>query len=205
MASQCLKIGLTGGIGSGKTAVSDLFAAMGVPVIDADVISRSLLEPGTEATQRVISEFGQGIAATTNTIDRKKLREYVFDHSDARNKLEAILHPLVYERIKLETAAIKAPYCIIVIPLLFEAGHQDLVDRILVVDADRRTQVERVKSRDRTSEEEIQKILDSQIDAAERRAMADDVVENNGDIDSLKSEVNALDTRYRKLAGASAV
>jgi len=200
MANQCLKIGLTGGIGSGKTTVSDMFAALHVPVIDADVIARSLLEPGTECTRRVIDEFGQEIASATDAINRSKLRQVVFNDSAARKKLEAILHPEVYEKIKTETDKIDAPYCIVVIPLLFEAGHQDLVDRILVIDTDYRNQLERVQARDRFDETEIQKILDSQIDAVDRRARADDIIENNGDLNSLKSEVNNLDARYRKLA-----
>ena len=199
MASNCLKVGLTGGIGSGKTTVSELFEALDVPVIDADVIARSLLEPGTETTKQVINIFGKEIAIDTGEIDRTKLRERVFNDADARKKLESILHPIVHQRIREQIAGMSSPYCIIVIPLLFEAGHQDLVDRVLVVDTTRENQIRRAASRDQVSAPEIQKILDSQIDPRERLARADDVIENNNGIEQLRRRVQELDTFYRGL------
>ena len=197
MASSCLKIGLTGGIGSGKSTVSGLFAALGVPVIDADVIARSLLEPGTEATRQVIRVFGNDIAVNEQEIDRAKLRERVFEDASARKKLESILHPIVHQKIRQQTEAITSPYCIVVIPLLFEAGHQDLVDRILVVNTSQKKQVERAASRDRASAQEIEKILHTQIDPEERLARADDVIDNNDGIEQLESRVQELDALYR--------
>ncbi|MGW8248453.1 MAG: dephospho-CoA kinase [Acidiferrobacterales bacterium] len=194
-----MKIGLTGGIGSGKTTVSQLFEALDVPVIDADVIARSLLEPGTEATRQVISIFGKKIAINDREIDRAKLRELVFDDVDARKKLESILHPIVHQRILEQTAGLSSPYCIIVIPLLFEAGQQDLVDRVLVVDATIENQIRRAASRDQVDTLAIQKILDSQIDPRERLARADDVIENNAGIEQLRQRVLELDTFYRGL------
>ena len=199
MASSCLKIGLTGGIGSGKSTVSGLFEALGIPVIDADVIARSLLEPGTEATRQVIRIFGNDIAASEQEIDRARLRERVFDNADARKKLESILHPIVHQKIRQQAEAITSPYCIVVIPLLFEAGHQDLVDRILVVNTSREKQIERAASRDRASVEEIQKILNTQIDPEERLARADDIIDNNDGIEQLESRVHELDALYRGL------
>lgn len=199
MASGCLKIGLTGGIGSGKSTVSGLFAALGVPVIDADVISRSLLEPGTDATKQVIEIFGNDIAINEQEIDRAKLRERVFDNASARKKLESILHPIVHQKIRQQAEAVTSPYCIVVIPLLFEAGHQDLVDRILVVNTSREKQVERAAARDRASETEIRKILDSQINPEDRLARADDVIDNNDGIEELESRVRELDALYRGL------
>ena len=199
MASSCLKIGLTGGIGSGKSTVSGLFEALGIPVIDADVIARSLLEPGTEATRQVIRIFGNDIAANEQEIDRARLRERVFDNADARKKLESILHPIVHQKIRQQAEAITSPYCIVVIPLLFEAGHQDLVDRILVVNTSREKQIERAASRDRASVEEIQKILNTQIDPEERLARADDIIDNNDGIEQLESRVHELDALYRGL------
>ena len=199
MASSCLKIGLTGGIGSGKSTVSGLFEALGIPVIDADVIARSLLEPGTEATRQVIRIFGNDIAASEQEIDRARLRERVFDNADARKKLESILHPIVHQKIRQQVEAITSPYCIVVIPLLFEAGHQDLVDRILVVNTSREKQIERAASRDRASVEEIQKILNTQIDPEERLARADDIIDNNDGIEQLESRVHELDALYRGL------
>jgi dephospho-CoA kinase len=200
MASSCLKIGLTGGIGSGKSTVSGLFEALGIPVIDADVIARSLLEPGTEATRQVIRIFGNDIAANEQEIDRARLRECVFDNADARKKLESILHPIVHQKIRQQVEAITSPYCIVVIPLLFEAGHQDLVDRILVVNTSREKQIERAASRDRASVEEIQKILNTQIDPEERLARADDIIDNNDGIEQLESRVHELDALYRGLS-----
>ena len=200
MASSCLKIGLTGGIGSGKSTVSGLFEALGIPVIDADVIARSLLEPGTEATRQVIRIFGNDIAANEQEIDRARLRECVFDNADARKKLESILHPIVHQKIRQQVEAITSPYCIVVIPLLFEAGHQDLVDRILVVNTSREKQIERAASRDRASVEEIQKILNTQIDPEERLARADDIIDNNDGIEQLESQVHELDALYRGLS-----
>jgi len=199
MASGCLKIGLTGGIGSGKSTVSGLFEALGVPVIDADVIARSLLEPGTEATRQVIQIFGKDIAINEQEIDRAKLRERVFENESARKKLESILHPIVHQKIRQQAEDITSPYCIVVIPLLFEAGHQDLVERILVVNAPREKQVERAASRDRASAQEIEKILDSQIDPEERLARADDVIDNTDGIEQLESRVRELDALYRGL------
>lgn len=200
MSRDCLKVGLTGGIGSGKTTVSELFAALGVPVIDADVIARSLLEPGTEATRQVIEIFGKDVAANDHAIDRKKLRQRVFDNADARKTLESILHPIVHAQILQQTEALASPYCIVVIPLLFEAGQQDLVDRILVVNTSRENQIRRASSRDRTSRQDIEKILESQIDPAERLTRADDIIDNNNGIEQLQSRVHELDALYRGLA-----
>jgi len=199
MASGCLKIGLTGGIGSGKSTVSGLFEALGVPVIDADVIARSLLEPGTKATRQVIQIFGKDIAINEQEIDRAKLRERVFDNENARIRLESILHPIVHQKIRQQVETLTSSYCIVVIPLLFEAGHQDLVDRILVVHTSREKQVERAASRDRASTQEIEKILDSQIDPEERLAHADDVIDNTDGIEHLESRVRELDALYRGL------
>jgi len=199
MASDCLKIGLTGGIGSGKTTVSGLFEALDVPVIDADVIARSLLEPGTETTKQVIRILGSDIAINAHEIDRGKLRKLVFADANARKTLESILHPIVHQQIHQQTATLTSPYCIIVIPLLFEAGQQDLVDRILVVDTTSENQIQRATLRDKTSVQEIQKILDSQIDPQERLSRADDIIENNEGIEQLKSRVQELDQLYRGL------
>lgn len=200
MPRDCLKVGLTGGIGSGKTTVSKLFEELGVPVIDADVIARSLLEPGTEATRQVIEIFGKDVATNDREIDRKKLRQHVFDDAGARETLESILHPIVHAQILQQTAALASPYCIVVIPLLFEAGHEDLVDRILVVDTTRENQIRRAASRDQANRQDIEKILASQTDPAERLSRADDIIENNNGIEQLRSRVHKLDALYRGLA-----
>ena len=200
MASDCLKVGLTGGIGSGKSTVSELFASLDVPVIDADVIARALLEPGTEATKQVIRIFGNDIAVNDHEIDRAKLRRRVFDNADARKTLESILHPIVRQQIQQTAAAVTAPYCIIVIPLLFEVGHQDLVDRVLVVHTSKENQIKRASLRDQASQQDIQKILDSQFDPEDRLSRADDIIENNNGIEQLQIRVQELDTLYRRLS-----
>lgn len=200
MTRSCLKVGLTGGIGSGKTTVSDLFARLGVPVIDADVISRDLLKPGTDTTRDVIETFGQEVAGGADSVDRAKLRQLVFDNPPARNRLEAIIHPRVREEIRNQVSALTEPYCIVVIPLLFESGQQDLVDRVLVVDASIEQQRKRASTRDNA--DDIDKIIQSQISREQRLARADDVLENTGDTKSLEQKVSELDQRYRSLATA---
>ena len=200
MSYRTFKVGLTGGIGCGKTTVSDLFSKLGVPVIDADVIARELLSPGSETSKIVLEEFGDDITDNLSGIDRGRLRQLVFENEGARKKLEAILHPLVHRRIQQLAEAIDAPYCIVSIPLLFEAGQQDLVDRILVIDASEENQILRATARDHSSVEEIRKIIASQIPADERVARADDIIRNNNGIEELASRVSELDRLYRSLA-----
>jgi len=196
---RTFKVGLTGGIGSGKTTVSEQFSKLGVPVIDADVIARELLSPGSETSKLVLKEFGDDVADSQSNIDRTRLRQLVFEDTSARKKLEAILHPIVHRRIQQLADAIDAPYCIVVIPLLFEAGHQDLVDRILVIDTKEENQILRAATRDQSSAEEIRKIIASQMPARERTARADDVIQNNNSIEELSSRVRELDRLYRSL------
>jgi dephospho-CoA kinase len=198
--SPCLKIGLTGGIGSGKTAASEFFSELGVPVIDADVISRELLQPDTEATRQVIEEFGADIVSGGNSIDRAKLRQLIFQNPIARKKLESIIHPMVRAAIARKISDVTWPYCIVVIPLLFEAGQQDLVDRILVIDIPTRLQIARAAHRDQTSTAAIQQIIGSQTPASERRARADDIIDNTGQLEDLKNRIIELDRFYRKLS-----
>ena len=199
MSYRTFKVGLTGGIGSGKTTVSEQFSKLGVPVIDADVIARELLSPGSETSKLVLKEFGDDVADSQSNIDRTRLRQLVFEDTSARKKLEAILHPIVHRRIQQLADAIDAPYCIVVIPLLFEAGHQDLVDRILVIDTKEENQILRAATRDQSSAEEIRKIIASQMPARERNARADDVIHNNNGIEELDSRVRELDRLYRSL------
>lgn len=200
MSYRTFKVGLTGGIGSGKTTVSDMFSRLGVPVIDADVIARDLLSPGSETSKIVVEEFGEDITDGKSAIDRGRLRKLVFEKTDARKRLEAILHPLVHRKIRQLIESIHAPYCVIVIPLLFEAKHQDLVDRILVIDTKEENQILRASARDRNSVEDIKNIIASQIPAHERTALADDVIHNDGSIEQLASRVSDLDRLYRSFA-----
>ena len=199
-----LRIGLTGGIGSGKSTVAKLFAEHGVPVIDADEIAHRLTAPGEPATRKILDSFGPNIAAPAGAIDRKRLGQRVFNSAEDRHRLEAILHPLIRHEIELAARAQTAPYCLIVIPLLVETRQRDLVDRVLVVDIEEIRQVERVRARDGRSEGEIRAIMDAQADRRERCAAADDLVENSGDLDSLRKQVETLHIRYLEFAHQTA-
>ena len=195
-----LRIGLTGGIGSGKTTVADMFANHGAPVIDADDIARALVAPYQPAYDEIIEAFGRDIVDGDGNIDRDKLRRLVFDDTQRRRELEAILHPRVRTEIHHQSVELDAPYCIIVIPLLIEADQLDLVERVLVVDLNEEKQVRRVGARSGFSEAEVRKIIAAQIERSERRRHADDVIENNADMASLEAQVEKLHRRYLALA-----
>lgn len=199
-----LRVGLTGGIGSGKSTAAALFAGHGVPVIDADEIAHQLVTPGQPAYEQVIKTFGRGIVATNGRLDRDRLRRIVFADPEQRKRLEAILHPLVRREIQRETRRLQAPYCIIVIPLLIEANQRDLVDRVLVIDCDERLQLQRVAGRSQLTEDEIRKIVGAQLSRNERLRHADDVILNNTDLGELRANVEALHQRYLTLARSPA-
>lgn len=194
-----LRIGLTGGIGSGKSAVAASFAALGTPVIDADEIAHRLTRPGGPAVAPILAAFGPDIASDSG-IDRRLLAERVFQQPGERHRLEAILHPLIRAEMIREAEALSAPYCILVIPLLVEAGQHDLVDRVLVVDVEERLQLERVRTRDGRSDAEIRAILAAQASRAERLRAADDVITNDSNLAALDRQVEELHRRYLSLA-----
>lgn len=196
-----LRIGLTGGIGSGKSTVANLFAAHGVPVIDADVIARELVEPGQPALAEIVAAFGADMLDAQGRLDRAKLRARVFDDPSQRKRLEAILHPRIHDLMAERTAAQTAPYALLVIPLLFEADQRDLVDRVLVVDAPAETQRARVSARDRLPPAQIDAMLAAQWDRQRRLDHADDIIDNSGDAAALERQVDALHCRYLDLAG----
>jgi dephospho-CoA kinase len=195
-----LRIGLTGGIGSGKSTIAALFAAQGVPVIDADVIAHQITLPGTTATIQILQAFGPDIADKHGGIDRQHLARRIFSDRNERARLEAILHPLIRAEMLRQQDKLDAPYCLLVIPLLFEAGQQDLADRVLVVDVDEHTQIARVVARDGRSKAEIRAILSTQTDRAQRLKMADDRITNTGDLTRLKTQVEILHRKYLALA-----
>ncbi|MEK7206931.1 MAG: dephospho-CoA kinase [Pseudomonadota bacterium] len=195
-----LRVGVTGGIGSGKSTVASLFAEQGVPIIDTDVIAHALIEPGLPAYSAIVKAFGQSVLSAAKQIDREKLRGIVFEKTGERRKLEAILHPGIRDEVRKQLGGIDKPYCLVVVPLLIESGFTDLVDRILVVDADEKTQIERTKARSRMSEPGIRTILAAQANRDDRLRQADDVIVNNTDIEHLRQEVTRLHEYYLKLA-----
>jgi dephospho-CoA kinase len=195
-----LRIGLTGGIGSGKSTVAGLFEALGVPVIDADRVAREVVEPGEPALEEVVAAFGPQVLQVDGTLDRRSLRDRVFADPRARARLEAILHPRIRAIMEARAGALSAPYCVLCVPLLVEAGQLDLVDRVLVVDAAEALQVERVCRRDGVSRDTALAMLRAQAPRAARLAVADDVVTNDGDLLALRRELERLHERYLRLA-----
>lgn len=198
-----LKIGLTGGIGSGKTTVSDMFAEFGVPVIDMDVIARQVVAPGSPALKDISRTFGATVFNKDGSLNREALRQQIFESNELRVELEKILHPLIRAETEQQLSRLQASYCIIVIPLLTESKQQSLVDRILVIDAPESLQISRTMRRDNISEQDARKILDSQTDRTTRLQSADDIIENSGDMDTLRLRVGQLHEQYIRVAEKS--
>jgi dephospho-CoA kinase len=195
-----LKIGLTGGIGCGKSTVANIFEQLKVPVIDADDIAHQLVAVGQPALARIALEYGPDILNTDGSLNRTRLRELVFSDAQQKQKLEAILHPLVYQAIQTELEQLTAPYCIIGIPLLFETKMTHLVDRTLVVDCSVETQLERLQKRDAMTIASIQAIIDSQVSRAFRKAHADDLIDNSKTDDRLAEAVKKMHNFYLSLS-----
>lgn len=195
-----LVIGLTGGIASGKTAVSRYFEHLGVPVIDADVVAREVVEPGQAGLDAVVKEFGAEILDDQGRLDRRRLRSLVFEDSTDRRTLESLLHPLIRQRMEAQLEDLDDDYAVLTIPLLLETGQADMVDRILVVDASESAQIERAWKRDGVGELEVRRIISAQAKRAERLAKANDVIENSGTLDELRQSVHRLDEFYRSIA-----
>lgn len=200
--STRLRVGLTGGIASGKSTVAQLFAELGVPVIDADRIARRVVEPGSPGLQRVIVRFGAGFLAPDGTLDRRALRELIFKDSDAKRDLEGILHPLIRAEMQRQAEVTTGPYLILEIPLLAESGRPAGVDRVLVVDAEEPDQIARLRARDGSSEQQACAILAAQASRAERLRLADDILDNSGRPADLRHGVERLHRRYLDLAAA---
>ena len=198
-----LVIGLTGGIASGKTTVSDRFAALGVPVIDTDRIAREVVAPGTDGLHRLVQAFGSGVLLADGQLDRGALRQRVFSDPAERGRLEGILHPLIRETALARLAALDAPYAIVVVPLLLETDFHTLVQRILVVDAEEHLQRQRLQERDGCSAEEAGRILAAQASRRRRRQAANDILCNNDDLDALDRQIRELHRRYLTLAAAA--
>jgi dephospho-CoA kinase len=196
-----LVIGLTGGIGSGKSTVADALAARGAGVIDTDVIARELTERGQPALGEIAATFGADLIRSDGRLDRDALRALVFSDADARTRLEGILHPRIKDRMLERLAALDAPYAVLVIPLLFETNQHTLVDRVLVVDLPETVQRERVQRRSGLTHSEVDRIVASQISRAERLTRADDILDNSGDLPALLAQAERIHCRYIELAG----
>lgn len=195
-----LKVALTGGIGSGKSTVTQLFEKLGTPVIDADIIAHQLVEKGQPALKQIQQIFGDEIIRPDGSLNRQKLREQVFSDKTEKKKLESILHPLIYHRISALLDKLSDNYCIISIPLLFETQMADFVDRIVVIDCPLETQIERVKKRDRLTEDRIMSIIDSQVSREYRNARANDIIENRSSLSNLAVQVKKLHNLYNSLS-----
>lgn len=196
-----LKIGLTGGIGCGKTTVTQLFAALNVPIIDADTIAHRLVAPGQPALAQIRQTFGKALITAEGALDRKKMRDLIFSEGSAKHTLEAILHPLIYSTMQEQIAALQeAPYCIISVPLLFESKMEAIADRILVVDCPVEQQIERIKKRENMTLATIQAIIASQTSREIKLSKADDVIDNAEMETNLIEQVNTLHNLYISLS-----
>ena len=194
-----LTIGLTGGIASGKSEVSNRFADLGVPIIDTDRIAHDLVSKGSEALSAVRAAFGPDSVDEQGQLRRGWLRRRIFDDPQARHKLEVILHPLILEQVAHLRSQVTAPYCIIVAPLLYETGFEEYVDRVVTVDATPETRIQRLMARDGVSESEARAALSAQLSQQDRRARAHDIIENDGDLSELDRQVRALHEQYLSL------
>jgi len=180
-------VGLTGGIGSGKSAAANFFQNEGITVIDADHLAREVIEQDTPGFKSIVDYFGSDVIGDDGSVDRDKLRKVVFDNNEKKKVLESITHPLVGELMAKKIATAKSPYSIIMVPLIFETNTMSAYDRILVIDCDPALQLKRATSRDNNSDELIQKIIDSQCSREERLSIANDVIPNNDSLENLKS------------------
>jgi len=196
-----LVIGLTGGIGSGKSSVARIFAALGAAVIDTDEIAHRLTAIGTPALATIIEQFGFSYQLPDGNLDRAKLRKRVFSDHAAKEKLETLLHPLIRQQVVSEMAVAQGPYLVLVIPLFFETGaYRDLVDRVLVVDCDEKQQLSRTMSRSKLSAEDVHTIMAHQTPRAERIKQADDILSNRGNHADLEKHAQELHQHYLTLA-----
>lgn len=195
-------VGLTGGIGSGKTAASDHFKSLGITVVDADVVAREVVEPGTPALGKIVERFGDDILTADKTLDRAKLRSIVFKNDEEKKWLESLLHPLIGESMINQLYNANSEYAILVSPLLVEAGQDALANRVLLIDVPEDIQLKRTMARDSNSEEQVKNIMASQASREQRLAKADDVIVNDSDLQHIFTEVEKLHQKYLEMASA---
>ena len=195
-----LVIGLTGGIGSGKSIAAQEFATLGIDIIDADKISREIIKPNSFFLKKIVSKFGDSILTPDGNLDRLQMRKKIFIDKEDRIWLENLLHPPIKQTIKQRADRSKSPYCILLIPLLIETGTPyDFIDRILVVDTPEDLQIERVKQRDNLSELEIKKMIQAQTSRSQRLSLANDIIRNFDSLDNLNKQVHKLHSFYLSL------
>ena len=202
-AQRVYRVGLTGGIASGKSTVAKFFGALGVPIIDTDQVAREVVEPGQPPLERLVERFGQAILTPDGHLDRPKLREIVFSDPKARADLEALTHPAIGTAVQAWSAAAGGPYQILIIPLLVEKNLASHFDRVLVVDCGEELQIRRLQARDGSTVEQARAILNAQTSRAARLKVAHDVIQNEGDLSAVRDQVSALHARYLELAGHS--
>ena len=200
MGNRPYTIALTGGIGSGKSSIARQFAAFGVNVIDADLIAREVVEPGTSALQAIAARYGAAILTEQGSLDRARLRDIIFQTPEEKNWLNALLHPLINARTQQLIAEASSPYVLWVVPLLVENQLQHQADRVLVIDVDEATQIARTRQRDQISLAQAQRILAAQATRQQRLACADDIIDNSGEPEDALPQVAELHQRYLRLA-----
>lgn len=193
-------VGLTGGIGSGKSEVSRRFEALGIHVVDADIVAREVVEPNQPALQQIKNHFGESIFNEDGTLNRSQLRSIIFAQPEQKKWLENLLHPIIRGLTIQQLQEAKSPYAILSSPLLLETAQHQLTDRILVIDTSEELQLARASARDNNNAEQIKAIMASQMSRAERCAKADDIILNNGNLEDLDQQVNQLHTTYLQLA-----
>ena len=198
--NRVFRVGLTGGIASGKSTVADYFAELGVPVVDTDLIAREVVSINSPALEEIRTAFGPDVISADGTLDRAAMRKIVFADDGKRRLLESILHPRIRELAFRRADQASAPYVIIVVPLLFESPMRNAMDRILVLDCSVETQIKRLLARDCETEEQANKIIAAQATRDERLSIADDVITNDGDLEATRREVGRLHRRYLALA-----
>lgn len=197
------RVGLTGGIASGKTSVANMFADLGALLIDTDIIARDVVTPGRPGLRRVIDAFGSDLLQADGTLDRRAMRRIVFEDTTKRRQLEAILHPLIREETELQMQAPGGPYQIVIVPLLLESPLRDSVNRILVVDCSEAIQFERLLERDTETAEQARRIIGAQASREDRLVIADDVISNDADLAATQKQVAELHRKYLLLAAGA--
>jgi dephospho-CoA kinase len=200
VSARVFRVGLTGGIASGKSTAAKFFGALGVPILDSDQIARDVVEPGQPPLERLVERFGASILTADGHLDRPALRDIVFSDPKARADLEALTHPAIGAALEARSATTGGPYQILVIPLLVEKHLGSQVDRVLVVDCDETLQISRLRSRDGSTLEQVRSILDAQASRSTRLKAADDVITNEADMSAVQNQVATLHARYLALA-----